>query len=89
MRGALITVHFDTAGVRTVQVDKKAVGLYLEPSKDTVVTAAKGVGKGVPLGRGKAPAKGSVLPPATAPGAGATPLKGAPVSPPTKTGGAP
>ena len=41
VRGSLITVRFDSAGVRTVQVDEKAVGLYLEPTRDTVLTASK------------------------------------------------
>lgn len=43
VRGREITVQFDTAGVQTVDVDEKAVGLYLEPLPDSakVAQAAK------------------------------------------------
>ncbi len=40
VRGRLITVQFDTAGVKTVDVDEKAVGLYLEPAVDTIAAKA-------------------------------------------------
>ncbi len=40
VRGSQITVQFDTAGVKTVDVDEKAVGLYLEPATDTVAAKA-------------------------------------------------
>ncbi len=40
VRGTQITVQFDTAGVKTVDVDERAVGLYLEPATDTVAAKA-------------------------------------------------
>lgn len=71
VRGAFITVRFDTTGLRTVQVDEKAVGVYLEASRDTVVSAKKGAGK--------APAKGTTLP---VPARGAPATTPAPAIPP-------
>ena len=40
VRGRQITAQFDTAGLTTVDVDEKAVGLYLEPRPDSVTAAA-------------------------------------------------
>lgn len=61
VRGSFITVRFDTTGLRMVQVDEKAVGVYIEASRDTVGTAKKG---GVAT---KAPLKGSSPPTVPAP----------------------
>ena len=61
VRGRAITVQFDTSGVKTVDVQEKAIGLYLEPAADTAATkAAKAaVDKAVPAGAAREALSGS------------------------------
>ena len=97
VRGSFITVRFDTAGVRTVQVNENAVGMYLEPLRDTVVTAAKsavksaakGAAKGSTTAPGKPPAKGATATPAAPAARPPAAPKGTTAVPPPKGGGAP
>ncbi|MBI3791713.1 MAG: hypothetical protein HY275_12665, partial [Gemmatimonadetes bacterium] len=62
VRGREITVQFDTSGVQTVDVDEKAIGLYLEPAPDSAkvadakAAAAKGAEAVKDAKDGKAPA---------------------------------
>ncbi len=79
VRGRLITVLFDTTGVKTVDVDEKAVGLYMEPATDTV--AAKAAAKAAAEKAAGKPAE----PGKSVPGGKTTTAPAVPGKPPVRT----
>ena len=86
-RGDRITVMMDTVGVSTVRIDENAVGLYLEPARDTTAVPAfleKLPDSGTPVQAGAPKTVVPATPAIPAPRAPAKPAVTAPGTKPVK-----